>query len=50
MKNDKNPGLDGFTVDFLIDIGMLVLKCLNYGYAKWFLSVIQAQGHISCLL
>ena len=53
MKNEKSPGLDGFTVEFFkffwIDIGICVLRSLNYGYAKGSLSVTQTQGIITCL-
>ena len=53
MKNDKSPGLDGFTVEFFkffwIDIGMFVLRSLNYGYVNGSLSVTQIQGIITCL-
>ena len=53
MKNEKSPGLDGFTEEFLkffwIDIGIFVLRSLNYDYAKGSLSVTQTQGIITCL-
>ena len=53
MKNNKSPGLDGFTVEFFkffwIDIGYYILKSLNYGYRTGSLSVTQKQGVITCI-
>ena len=53
MKNDKSPGLDGFTVEFFkffwSDLGLFVLRSLNYGYRNGNLSVTQRQGIITCL-
>ena len=53
MKNEKSPGLDGFTVEFFkffwIDIGVFVLRSINYGYRTGSLSVTQKQGIITCL-
>lgn len=53
MKNDKSPGLDGFTIEFFkffwIDLGIFVLRSLNYGYRTGNLSVTQKQGVITCL-
>ena len=54
MKNEKkSPGLDGFTVEFFkffwIDIGVFVLRSINYGYRTGSLSVNQKQGIITCL-
>ena len=53
MKNEKSPGLDGFTVEFSkffwIDIGVFVLRSINYGYRTGSLSVTQKQGIITCL-
>ena len=53
MKNEKSPGLDGFTVDFkkkffFIDIGVFVLRSINYGYRTGSLSVTNKQGIITC--
>ena len=53
MKNNKSPGLDGFTVEFYkffwIDIGRYVLRSLNYGYRTGSLSITQKQGVITCI-
>ena len=53
MKNEKSPGLDGFTVEFFkffwIDIGVFVLRSINYGYRKSSLLVTPKQGIITCL-
>ena len=36
MKNEKSPGLDGYTVKFFkffwIDIEVFILRSINYGY------------------
>ena len=48
MKNDKSPGLDGFTVEFLkffwIDLGNFILRSLNFGYKYGNLSRTQKTG------
>ena len=48
MKNNKSPGLDGFTVEFFkffsVDVGQL-----NYGYRNGSLSITQKQGVITCI-
>ena len=53
MKNNKSPGLDGFTIEFFIffwvDIGTLILRSINYGYKNGSLSITQKQGLITCL-
>ena len=52
MKNNKSPGLDGFTVEFFkffwVDIGHYILNSLNYGYRTGSLSITQKQGVITC--
>ena len=53
MKNSKSPGLDGFTVEFFkkfwIDIGIFILRSLNYGNRNGSLTITQKQGLITCL-
>ena len=53
MKNGKSPGNDGFTTEFFKffwpDLGMFILKSINYGYRTGSLSVTQKQGIITCL-
>ena len=53
MKNNKNPGLDGFNVEFLkfflIDIGRFIYRSINYGYRTGSLSATQSQGIITCI-
>ena len=50
MKNNKSPGLDGFTVEFFkffwIDIGHYILNSLNYGYRSGSLSVTQNKNKV----
>ena len=53
MKNNKSPGSDGFTSEFLKffwkDLKVFVIGSLNYGYSLGSLSVTQKQGIITCL-
>ena len=53
MKNEKSPGLDGFTVEFYkffwVDLKYFILRSLNFGYHTGTLSVTQKQGIITCL-
>ena len=53
MKNNKTPGLDGFTVEFLknfwIDLGRFIQRSIYFGYQSGSLSVTQKQGIITCL-
>ena len=53
MKDNKSPGLSGFTVEFFkffwIDIGVFLVRSLNYGLKKGELSVSQKQGVITCI-
>ena len=53
MKNDKSPGLSGFSADFLEvfwkHLGQFVLRSINYGYAIGKLSESQRQGIITCI-
>ena len=53
MKNNKSPGLDGFTVEFFkffwVHDGQFILKSLNYGYRNGSLSITQKQGVITCI-
>ena len=52
-KNNKTPGLDSFTVEFLeivlIDIEHFVHRSVNYSYRTGSLSVTQKQGILTCL-
>ena len=51
MKNDKSPGLSGFSAEFLKvfwkHLGQFVLRSINYGYAIGKLSESQRQGIIT---
>ena len=53
MKNNKRPGLDGFTKEFFkffwVDIGAFILRSINYGYQNESLSITQKQGLITYL-
>ena len=53
MKNDKSPGMDGFTTEFYKffwkDINLFSIRSFNHGYEKGHLSVTQRQGVITCL-
>jgi hypothetical protein len=52
MKNNKSPGSDEFTSEFLKffwkDLKVFVIGSLNYGYSLGSLSVTQKQGIITC--
>ena len=53
MKNNKSPGMDGFRVEFykffLNNLGVYLVRSLNYAYTIQKLSVIQRQGIITCI-
>ena len=53
MKNDKSPGLSGFSADFLKvfwkQLGFFILRSINYGYDTGELSTTQKQGKITCI-
>jgi hypothetical protein len=53
MSNNKSPGLSGFTVEFFkffwVDIGVFLVRSLNYGLRKGELSISQKQGVITCI-
>ena len=53
MKNNKSPGLSGFTVEFFkffwTDIGIFLVRSLNAGLEKGELSISQKQGVITCI-
>jgi len=52
-KNNKSPGMDGYTIEFYkffwIDIGYFLLRSINYAYTNNQLSVTQQQGIITCI-
>ena len=52
-KNNKSPGLDGYTNEFYKffwkDIGYFLLRSINYAYKNGELSLTQKQGVITCL-
>lgn len=52
-KNNKSPGSDGFTMEFFKffwkDLGIFLLRSLNYGFHMNELSVTQKEGIITCI-
>jgi hypothetical protein len=53
MKNNKSPGLDGYTAEFFkfvwIDLGHFLLRSINWAYKSGKLSITQRQGIITCI-
>ncbi len=53
MSNNKSPGSDGYTVEFykffFRDIGLFLVKSLNYAFHRGELSITQNQGVITCI-
>ena len=53
MKNNKSPGSDGYTAEFFkffwSDLGVFLVRALNYGFLSGQLSVTQRQGIITCI-
>jgi hypothetical protein len=53
MNNNKSPGSDGFSTEFLnffwIDLKSFVVNSINFGSLLGELSVTQKQGIITCL-
>ena len=53
MKNNRSPGNSGFTSEFfkffLSDIGVFLIRSINYGFRCGKLSITQRQGVITCI-
>ena len=53
MKNDKSPGSDGYTVEFFSfffsDLGIFMIRSIDYGFYCGQMSVTQRQGVITCI-
>lgn len=53
MKNNKSPGLDGFTIEFFkffwSDVGHFVLRSINEAYDTGELSISLRRGVITCI-
>ena len=53
MKNNKSPGSDGFTCEFFkfffCNLGVFMIRSLNFGFQSGRLSVTQRQGIIICI-
>ena len=53
MKNDKSPGSDGFTAEFLkffwIDIRLYIVRSINYSYNIKGMSNAKTIGYITCI-
>ena len=54
MKNDKSPGSDGYTTEFLkivfLDLGSLTVRSINHGFNKGKMSVTQTHGIITYII
>jgi hypothetical protein len=52
-KNNKSPGMDGYTAEFYKffwkNIGDFLLRSINAGYRRGQLSVSQLYGIITCI-
>ena len=53
MSNNKSPGSDGFSSEFLKmfwkELGHFIVRSLNYGFDCGELSITQKQGIITCI-
>lgn len=53
IKNDKSPGTDGMTVNFLKffwkDLGQFIIRSLNEGFLTGKMSITQREGIITCI-
>ena len=53
MSNNSSPGNDGFTVEFFkffwSDLGIFLVRSINYAYMVGELSITQKQGVITCI-
>ena len=53
MKNNKSPGSDGFTTEFIKffwrDLGDFLIRSINYSYVEGELSATQKEGLITCI-
>ena len=53
MENNKSPGSDGYTVEFLkffwSDIGIFLVRSINESFTKGEMSTTQRQGIITCI-
>ena len=53
MKNNKSPGSDGYSVEFLkffwSDLGDFLVRSINHGYNVGNLSITQREGIITCI-
>ena len=51
-KDNKSPGSDGFTMEFLnffLDIGVFLLRSTNYSFLVKEFSTTQKEGIITCI-
>ena len=48
-KNNKSPGLNGYSAEFWAQLGNHLLACINNSYKKGTLTTSQKQGLITCL-
>ena len=53
MQSDKSPGSSGYTSEFFkffwVDLGMFLVRSINYGFKTGKLSITQRQGVITCI-
>lgn len=53
MKNNKSPGGDGYTTEFFkffwTDIGVFLVRSINFGFRTGQMSLSQRQGVITCI-
>ena len=53
MQNNKSPGSTGFTVEFFKffwkDLGVFLVKSINFGFNVGMMSITQREGIITCV-
>ena len=53
MQNDKSPGTSGYSSNFFKlfwkDLGVFLVRSINYGFNSGMLSITQRQGIITCI-
>ena len=53
LNNDKSPGSDGYSAEFFKcffkEVGMFLLRSINYSFENGEMSITQKQGVITCI-